>query len=173
MIRKAKAGDVDAAARIYEHIHERERAGELCIGWIQGVYPVRKTAEDAALRDELFVYEENGRILASAILNRVQLPEYAEGDWKHPASDDEVMVMHTLTVEPAAASNGIGSRFAAFYENYAREQGCKVLRIDTNAKNAAARRLYARLGYREAGIIPCDFNGIPDVEMVLLEKTVS
>ena len=42
--------------------------------------------------------------------------------------------------------------------------------MDTNAKNAAARRLYSRLGYREAGIVPCVFNGIPDVRLVCLEK---
>lgn len=42
--------------------------------------------------------------------------------------------------------------------------------MDTNARNAAARRLYAGLGYWEAGIVPCVFNGIPDVQLVCLEK---
>lgn len=31
-------------------------------------------------------------------------------------------------------------------------------------------RLYARLGYREAGIVPCVFNGIKGVGLVCLEK---
>ena len=44
--------------------------------------------------------------------------------------------------------------------------------MDTNEKNAAARRLYARLGYREAGIVPCVFNGIKGVGLVCLEKRV-
>ena len=44
------------------------------------------------------------------------------------------------------------------------------LRIDTNAKNANARRLYAYLGYRETGIAPCTFNGIDGVALVCLEK---
>ena len=57
-----------------------------------------------------------------------------------------------------------------FYEDTARERGCAVLRMDTNAKNAAARRLYAHLGYREADIVPCAFNSIPNVRLVLLEK---
>ena len=38
--------------------------------------------------------------------------------------------------------------------------GCPYLRMDTNEKNAAARRLYARLGYKEIGIVDCEFNGI-------------
>ena len=45
-----------------------------------------------------------------------------------------------------------------------------MLRIDTNAKNAAARRLYARLGFREAAIVPCTFNGLSGVALVCLEK---
>ena len=42
--------------------------------------------------------------------------------------------------------------------------------MDTNAINAAARAMYAKLGYREADIVPCVFNGIPNVNLVLLEK---
>ena len=55
----------------------------------------------------------------------------------------------------------------------ARENGCTVLRMDTNAKNAAARRLYQKLGYAEPDIVPCIFNGIPNVQLVLLEKKLT
>ena len=48
-----------------------------------------------------------------------------------------------------------------------------VLRMDTNAKNAAARRLYQKLGYAEPDIVPCIFNGIPNVQLVLLEKKLT
>lgn len=69
-----------------------------------------------------------------------------------------------------AAGHGYGTQFVRFYEQYAREHGCPELRIDTNAKNANARRLYAYLGYRETGIAPCTFNGIDGVALVCLEK---
>lgn len=42
--------------------------------------------------------------------------------------------------------------------------------MDTNAKNATARRMYQKLGYKETDIVPCVFNGIPDVMLVCLEK---
>ena len=80
------------------------------------------------------------------------------------------MVLHTLVVDPEMGGLGLGSRFVAFYEDYARAQGCAVLRMDTNARNLRARRMYAQLGYREAGIVPCTFNGIPSVQLVCLEK---
>ena len=40
----------------------------------------------------------------------------------------------------------------------------------SNARNVAARGLYKKLGYKEIGIVPTEFNGIPDVQLVLLEK---
>lgn len=172
-IRKAEEKDIDAVAAIYAHIHEQERAGKVTIGWLSGIYPVRGTAEAALARGDLFVYEEEGRVFAAAVINQTQVDAYADGKWTYPARDDEVMVLHTLVVEPTAGGRGIGRAFVAFYERYARKHGCTVLRMDTNAKNAAARRLYQKLGYAEPDIVPCTFNGIPNVQLVLLEKKLA
>ena len=60
--------------------------------------------------------------------------------------------------------------FVTAYEQYALEKGCSYLRMDTNAVNQTARILYRHLGYEEIGIVPCVFNGIPDVQLVCLEK---
>ena len=40
----------------------------------------------------------------------------------------------------------------------------------TNEKNKKARALYNKIGYREAGVVPCIFNGIEGVPLVCLEK---
>ena len=47
-----------------------------------------------------------------------------------------------------------------------------ALRFDTNEKNTVARSFYNKIGYRETGIVPCVFNGIPNVKLVLFEKRV-
>ena len=169
-IRKAREGDIPAVAAIYEAIHDEEAAGRATTGWLRGIYPVWATAEAALEQDELFVLEEAGRVLAAAKINREQVDVYADAPWLYPAEEDQVLVLHTLVVDPAAKGRGIGSRFVAFYEALAREMGCPVLRMDTNARNLAARALYKKLGYREAGVVPCVFNGIPDVGLVCLEK---
>lgn len=170
MIRKAMEEDVPAVGKIYERILAQEEAGLCTTGWLPGVYPVEATAHAAWEKGELFVWEENGALIAAAILNQTQPDSYAQGDWRFPALPEKVMVLHTLVVDPEEKGRGIGRRFVAFYERYAEEQGCAALRMDTNARNQRARTLYRSLGYREAGIVPCVFNGIPNVGLVLLEK---
>ena len=169
-IRPATLKDLEPVSDIYQQICKLEAAGMIRTGWQQNIYPTAETARAAFDADELFVYEENGVILASAILNRRQPEAYAQGIWRYPADDAQVMVLHTLAVSPALFHQGIGKAFVQFFERYAKENGSAVLRIDTNVINQTARALYAALGYREAGEVPCLFNGIPGVTLVLLEK---
>ena len=110
--------------------------------------------------------------MAAARINREQVAEYANADWNYDAPDDEIIVLHTLVVSPSVKGKGYGSDFVAFYENYALEEGCRYLRMDTNARNVAARSLYAKLGYTEVGIVDSVFNGISGVKLVCLEKTL-
>ena len=170
MIRKAASQDIPAIGKIYTRIHHREEQGLTTIGWIRDIYPTEETARAALNKDELFVMEEGKKIIAAAKINREQDPAYALAEWEHPAEDDEVMVLHTLVVDPEISRKGYGTKFVSFYEEYALQNGCPYLRMDTNARNKTARALYKKLGYKEVGIVPCEFNGIPGVNLVCLEK---
>jgi ribosomal protein S18 acetylase RimI-like enzyme len=171
VIRPAQQEDLPAVAAIYDALHALEEHGKGVTGWQRGVYPTYQTAEAALQKGTLYVEEaEGGRILAAAKIDQEQVPEYAHAPWAYAAADREVLVLHTLVVDPAAAGRGCGSRFVAYYEDLARAKGCTCLRMDTNEKNRPARRLYQKLGYREAGIVSCSFNGIPGVRLVCLEK---
>ena len=170
IIRPAAAHDLARIEEIYDAIHTAEEAGNVSIGWVRGVYPTRATAQAALDAGELFVLESDGTVYAAGRINREQVPVYAEVPWAHDAAPEQVLVLHTLVVDPTIARHGYGTQFVRFYARRARALGCTVLRIDTNAKNTAARRLYARLGFREAAIVPCTFNGIAGVELVCLEK---
>ena len=169
-IRPATADDLPRIEQIYDAIHTAEETGAASVGWARGVYPTRATAQAALDDGALFVLEDDGVLVAAGRIDRTQVPVYAQVPWQYAAPPEQVLVLHTLVVDPAAAGHGYGTQFVRFYEQYAREHGCPELRIDTNAKNANARRLYAYLGYREAGIAPCTFNGIDGVALVCLEK---
>ena len=170
IIRKATETDLDGIAAIYDRIHTAEENGQAQIGWQRGVYPVRATAEAALKRQDLFVEELDGKIVGTAIINQVQVDVYAKADWRYPAPDSRVMVLHTLVIDPQEKSRGLGGAFVAFYEQYAMEHGCPYLRMDTNVRNLAARGFYQKRGYQEIGILPCTFNGLGGVRLVLLEK---
>ena len=200
-IRTAEFSDLDAVSRIYNDIHTAEEAGICTIGWLRDVYPTRKTAEDAISRQDLFVLEEDesgsalddeisngvfegssdgipdktsdrisGRIVGAAIINQIQVDVYADAPWEFDT--DQVCVLHTLVISPEAAGKGYGTAFVSYYENMALEHGLPELRIDTNARNTAARKMYHKLGYKEIAVVPVTFNGIPGVDLVLLEKNL-
>lgn len=171
-IRKGTPGDIPAVAAVYDRILKEEEAGRTSVGWVRGVYPTESTAREALEAGELFVMKEDGVLTAAARINRTQVPVYSQIPWRWEAPAERVMVLHTLVVDPLCRGRGCGTAFVAFYERYALERGCPYLRMDTNEKNTAARALYARLGYREAGVVPCVFNGIPGVGLVCLEKNL-
>ena len=172
MIRKAAAPDIDAVEKIYDELHQAEEEGTTTIGWLRGIYPVRATAEAALGRGDLFVLEEDGEILGAGIINRIQVDVYAGAPWEHEVPEDQVCVLHTLVISPRAKRRGLGRKFVGFYEAYAAETGCTELRIDTNERNLPARAMYRSLGYREIYVVPTVFNGIPGVNLVLLEKWI-
>ena len=173
-IRKAIVKDLPGIIQIYDEIHTREETGEVTIGWLRGIYPTGRTAEDSIRRGDMFVQEDQtGEIAGTGIINQIQVDAYADGDWQYPAEDEEVMVLHTLIISVRPGHRGTGKAFLDFYECFAKENRCPYLRLDTNARNAVARAFYRKHGYDEIGIVPTVFNGIPGVDLVLLEKKLS
>ena len=170
MIRLATGSDISRIVEIYDATILGEEMGLTSIGWRRGIYPTEKAALDALSRGDLFVFEDHGVIAATAVINQNQADEYAECMWRYPASDCEVMVLHTLAVDPKMKGRGIGSAFIRFYEEYAKGNGCKYLRMDTNEENSPARRLYRELGFEERGSVYLRFDGIPNVYLMCYEK---
>jgi len=170
MIRKATWDDLDAVERLYEEMHDAKAAGLIITNWRRGIYPSRATAEAALQRGDLFVMEEDGRIIGSGIINQTQLGIYAGAAWKHKVPDEQVCVLHTLMISPAEQRKGHAREFLRFYEEYALEHGCNELRIDTSEINTPARAMYRKHGFEEVGIATSELNGIPGVTLVMLEK---
>lgn len=170
IIRKAEASDLDAIESIYNKILLKEEEGEVTTGWERGIYPKRETAEAALKREDMFVIEDDGAFVGAGIINKEQVDVYAKAKWKYSAEDSEVMVLHTLVIDPDKSGKGYGKKFVEFYEDYARDKGCKYLRMDTNERNKPARSLYTKLGFNEIDCLPCIFNGLEGVNLILFEK---
>jgi len=170
LFRKADIGDLDRIGLIYSRNLDEEEAGRISTGWKRDIYPTKEIAKEAIEAGEMFVLEEKGRILTCGRINQEQEDAYYGADWRYPAPDEKVMVLHTFMTDPPFYGRGYGQRFVKCYENYALQHGCPFLRMDTDEQNARARALYKKLGYEERGIVPALFNGIPDLNLVMLEK---
>ena len=104
-IRKATSYDLDAIEKIYNEIHTAEESGRTTIGWIRGVYPTRKTAEDSILRGDMFVLEDE-KIIGAGMINQTQVDGYFGAPWRFDSN--AVCVLHTLVISPKEAGKGYG-----------------------------------------------------------------
>ena len=152
LVRKAVPADIPAVTAIYGALLDREERGELSTGWTRGVYPTEQTALDALAAGTLYVLEDGGRVAAAAKLDQNQMAQYSQCTWRHDAPPEQVLVLHTLVVDPTVKGKGYGTAFVAFYEQLARETDRPYLRIDTNARNTPARALYKKLGFTQLGV---------------------
>lgn len=173
MIRIATAADLSQVAAIYDEILTHEEQTQSFTNWVRGVYPTIDTARNALEQGWLYVLEEAGEVSACAILNHVQLPEYADIPWQFPGEGDGVLVIHTLCVPPSRSGRGLARQFVGFAEDLAARQGCTALRLDTYEGNIPAASLYTKLGWRYAGSAHFLFQGaIPEV-LKCFEKQVA
>lgn len=148
MIRKAIMADLDdIEAGFHEHFaHEKTHVAYTIFQ--EGVYPTRRDAERALREGTLYVYEEDGAVLGSIILDARQPEEYQNIDWPSGAAAEQVRVIHLLMVRPCAAGKGVGSALVGYAEDEARRRSCVAVRLDTGAQNTPAASLYKKLGFQ-------------------------
>lgn len=151
IIRKATAGDIDAVEKIYKEVHAHNMSNTNYCNWDNRIYPLRADAEGAEKAGTLYVFEEDGDVLGTAIFNHLQPPEYAQLEWNVKAEGNEVIVLHTLCVSTRARNKGIAKKFVSFGEELGRKLSCRAMRFDTSEFNKPAYGIYTGLGYAVVG----------------------
>lgn len=148
MIRQAVITDLNNIEKGYqEHFLYEKKHGAYTV-FQEGVYPTRRDAKKALLNETLYVYEENGVVMGSIILDGLQPDEYRKIDWPSHAADEKVRVIHLLMVRPWAAGKGIGSALINFAVEMAKQDSCTVVRLDTGEQNIPAVSLYKKMGFQ-------------------------
>ncbi len=148
IIRQAILADIDMIEDTYnEHFNHEIEHGAFTV-FKKGVYPTKKDAMKAINTGALYVYEENDNIAGSIIVDKEQPIEYNEINWGKDLRADEVMVIHLLMVRPSMAGKGIASALVKYAMELAKNNWCKVLRLDTGSQNIPAVSLYKKLGFQ-------------------------
>lgn len=147
MIRRATLDDIDFIEDAYNEHFEYEAKHKAYTVFKKGIYPTRADIESAINLKTMFVYEENGNIGGSIIIDKVQPIEYANILWKGHFSKDEVMVIHLLMVRPSMSGKGIATLLIKYAVELAKTNHCKTLRLDTGGQNIPAVSLYKKSGF--------------------------
>lgn len=148
MIRKGIPKDIIQAAQVLEEV----KAYMLNIGidqWDQE-YPNRIVLTQDIGREEAFIYEEQGELLAYMALNEKCDQEYAELNWK---TATPFVVIHRLYVKPSAQGKGISSKMIKYAEQFALENKYQSIRFDAFSLNETANAVYIKKGYASVGTV--------------------
>ena len=147
MVKKATKKDICAIAALYDRVIDYQSANGGYMSWIKGVYPTAQTASDALELDRLYVYDANGHVEGSVILDCDQPVEYKEIPWKTKNDIRDALVVHTLCVDPDHMGMGIATEMLSFAKELARKLNCASIRLATNSKNVGAVRFYEKNGF--------------------------
>ena len=123
---------------------------DLGISWNEN-YPTRDTFKSDIEKRELFVLEKNkNEILGIVVINRTEEKAYDDLPWTF---NDDYVVLHRVLVNPAFSGKGYGKYLIQKVLEYAKEDGIKAIRLDTNTKNILGQKLYKSQGFNIVGEI--------------------
>lgn len=101
--------------------------------------------------DSFLVGEDDERIVVAIALYKEDVRWTSDGEYtgSAKAEDEEAFYLHHLVTDPSF--KGVGAAMMQFVERYARENGVKILRLDSAVGNQALEWYYNRLGYTACG----------------------
>ena len=151
MIRKATEKDILTIAKLYDDIIDFQNANGSFMSWIKGVYPTKATADEALKLDTLYVYDLNGFVFGSVILDCIQPKEYTSIKWQTASDTRPALIVHTLCVDPEHMGLGIASEMLNYAKKLAQQLNCSSIRLATNSKNIGAIHLYEKNDFTIVG----------------------
>jgi len=146
--RKAEKADIERIMKIIEQAKEqmRRRGSQQ---WQDG-YPAMENVLNDIDRNYGFVLEYEKIIIAYAAVVFDGEPAYKviDGKW---LSDYRYVVVHRIAVADEMKNRGVATGFMQRIEQYARENGFRSFRIDTNFDNEFMLKMLDKLGFTYCG----------------------
>lgn len=171
IMEKGTINDIDELENLYNNLNDYLEAGTNYPGWAKGIYPIRETAVNGIQNNKLFVLKMNNEIAGSIILNHEPETAYSQVIWGIEADYKDIVVIHTLVVQPKYMKNGVGKKLMNFAKEYSIEREMKTIRLDVSIHNTPAISLYEKCGYKYVATVDLGLN-IPELVWFKLYEIV-
>lgn len=170
MIRKTKIEDIPEIMNI---IRDAQASMKLLgISQWQNGYPNENSFAKDIAEGISYVYEEEGKIVATAAIFCAPEPDYAkiyDGTWK---TNEGYGVIHRVAVKKEAKRAGYAAKMIEYAAQMTREAGYGSLRMDTHEGNIPMRSFLKKQGFEECGIIYLSNEGCVENKRVAYEKVL-
>ncbi|WP_194190669.1 GNAT family N-acetyltransferase [Clostridium chrysemydis] len=140
-------GDIDEVELLYNDLNDAWGKRINYPGWKKGIYPIRSIAEKGVSEGNLYIAKYKGKIVGSIILNHEPESAYKGVKWKITDNYSEILVIHTLVVNPNYFRLKIGEKLMDFAYELAENLNMKSIRLDVYENNKPAIKLYEKCGY--------------------------
>lgn len=110
-------------------------------------YPSTQNFEKDIERAELYLLENDNRILGTIVISTFMDEEYSQTNWLTPNENN--IYIHRLAVHPDFQGKGFAQQLMDFAENYARQNGYASVRLDTFSQNPRNQKFYESRGYQK------------------------
>ena len=112
-------------------------------------YPKREIVEEDIKNKDLYILEDQDKIIASISLVEEEPEEFKDLGWERVRS----CFLVRLCVAPEYQGKGIGEQMMKSISIVAKEKGYKSTHHLAADVNKAANKLYRRMGYKELGLV--------------------
>ena len=167
---KASVTDFHMVRKFYwnviDDIHRNNVKNEN-LGWKKGVYPSDSYIQSSLIKGELYTLTEKNLLYACVILNREHNEGYHNCAWSIDCDPNDVLIPHTLAVDPALQGKGIGKIVVENIRKIAKKEQKRAIRLDVLGACKAAEYLYLSCGFQfvEAKIMYCEDTGWTEFKM--------
>ncbi|MDX1761644.1 MAG: GNAT family N-acetyltransferase [Christiangramia sp.] len=149
MIRKAKITELKEIKSLTEACAKAMTSK--CIYQWNEHYPSTEKLKNDILLGELFILEENKRILGIIVITETMDEEYIPIKWISKTDDN--LYIHRLATHPEVWGKGYAQKLMDFAESKAQNGNYESIRLDTFSQNPRNQKFYETRGYQRLGNI--------------------
>lgn len=147
MFRLAKQNDFENIKAAYLDVIKNTPHMKSCARWIYGQHPTDSMIRSYIDGNSMYVLMDGEEIAGMMAVTMSQGEDYHDINWGVSLNDDEVAVIHILSVRPAYHGKGVGRRLIEEAKSLAKEKGKLAVRLDALSSNVPAQRMYEGMGF--------------------------